>query len=1337
MGKIQNIFAKGIINKDSQARFVDSAELIDAENFFVVTTEGNSQGVGKNALGNLKRTNLNIPGAKTMGTGKNSSKNKVYNFIKATIYDYLIEYDVDTHVSVIVLQSTTGTRLNLKTGERILNVDIISSGEPYDPVTGLGGDLISWSGDSNPPRIGNIERMKTWGTDGFTAEEIMLIKAPPLYPPLVVLVNTVDEKENFLKDKFLSFATRYKYKDDYYSAISSWQEYQFSPDNFQLDISSCENKGMINTFNACDISFNTGPREVQAIELLFRFSNSETVYRVDRFVKTEEGWGNNITIPTPIRFANNKVFSILPEDQYFRSFDNVPENSVAATVAGNRQMYANYKEGKNLIDKYGDPVVMNYKVDFISIDPQSVDVPITKLATASIFDGLSIADGKIRLDFTGVELVKDASVALQFNLRSIAVSPPLTPARPIYNFNKTYGIVLSQDYANITALVADTANGFESGIEGYLSDLFLSSLVYPEDSLDFPPSLFNGFTLAVISTNVIDIVFPSMKYEIEVLPSGPNTFVKEYIQDSGSIASKEAIGSKKSMKSYRGYEVVMLYRDAQGRKITAPSSAENNIFIPISKSESKNILTVDMQGLKPPSLATTYKFAVKPSKGTYEEIYTTDFYEDGYFRWVRLEGASKNKVKEGDLLLVKRDSSGVIKRPITVSVLDIKNQEQDFIIGSAIVELAGLYMKIKPEGFDMPYNPDSYKEFLGFEGKRSGHPSVTLTIPNSTLTNNIPEGSIMTIELSSNFSNESEFNNYSTTIIASSDYPDFQTFYNVQINSMVFQGNNTSVDFGGVFPKSSPGVDKFKITGTSDGRDTVINPKSGFLNVKLTLRTTAGFMVFETQGTEVDDVTFFETPEVFPIVDGEHVYDGENVTAGVHRLVKTFNCFSQGNGAESYQIRDAFNEKYVRIDYLQTVISEDGAREINRSCDITYSGVYNSSSNVNRLNEFNLYLANYKDDIDKSYGSIYKIKGEDTNLQVFQEEKDSQVFYGKDILYNADGSSNLSKISDVLGSQDDYLGDWGISSHPDSYDKDGFNAYHTDAKKGVVLKKSNNGLFEVSGQGMRSYFQALFRDNKINHINGKYDTYNGFYILNIQYNDTEYVTWAYSDKDNGWLGRMTFNPEDMIRINSKFISFKNGEVYEHNSAVSYNTFYGVESPSTFTFNFSQNPSERKTYKVLEIEGTDAWKMVVNTDLSKGFVNKEDFVRQEGVFYAYIRTSNDAIDSSLLSCQGIGNASVAGLVLNFSFDLDDVISVGDTVRNSNLESIGVILSKTKRSLTLDAMNNISNGDFVLCSKTQSVANGGLLGYHLEVHCSLSKNTKTEVYAINSEVVKSYS
>jgi hypothetical protein len=74
-------------------------------------------------------------------------------------------------------------------------------------------------------------------------------------------------------------------------------------------------------------------------------------------------------------------------------------------------------------------------------------------------------------------------------------------------------------------------------------------------------------------------------------------------------------------------------------------------------------------------------------------------------------------------------------------------------------------------------------------------------------------------------------------------------------------------------------------------------------------------------------------------------------------------------------------------------------------------------------------------------------------------------------------------------------------------------------------------------------------------------------------NPNDYVTWVYSDEgDNkGWYGRLTY-------------SFKNGEIYEHNQSTGRNTFYGIESPSTFSFNFSQLPSDRKPYKTVSGDG---------------------------------------------------------------------------------------------------------------------------------------------------------
>jgi hypothetical protein len=70
-----------------------------------------------------------------------------------------------------------------------------------------------------------------------------------------------------------------------------------------------------------DISFNTGPREVQKVELIFKESASDVFYIIDSFTKTEQSWADN-TVQT-IQFSKSKITKeVLSEEQYFRDFDS-------------------------------------------------------------------------------------------------------------------------------------------------------------------------------------------------------------------------------------------------------------------------------------------------------------------------------------------------------------------------------------------------------------------------------------------------------------------------------------------------------------------------------------------------------------------------------------------------------------------------------------------------------------------------------------------------------------------------------------------------------------------------------------------------------------------------------------------------------------------------------------------------------------------------------------------------------------------------------------------------------------------------------------------------------
>ena len=1321
MAQIKNVFLKGTVQKDLDERFVSPDELIDSENAIVITSEGSNAGVLKNVTGNIKKTNFNIPGAKTIGRGALPSKNKVYNFISGNVYDYIIETDVVTWQSVVVVQSTVGQLLNFNPNKRVVNVDII-----VDPEGN--GDLLCFSGDENPPRSLNIKTAKNWGVDGFSEQEISLIKAPPSYPiTLTPLISTENAESNFLEDRFLSFAYRYKYTDGQYSAISTWSEYFFVPGDFNIDFDTFENLGMLNIFNAVNLTFNTGPRDVIGVDLIFKFSNEYTPYIIDKFIKLDEGWGNNENVT--IEFNNSKVYNVLPESEFYRSYDNVPHQAIAQAVIGNRIAFGNYLEDRDLVDVNGNRVLMEYTLSLIATNLIAGNLNVNTATKTYNFEtpSVDVLKGLIYFDLAELALVKGFTLFINFNITSNALD---------LNFTKTFSYILDEDYASVSDFL--TNSGFVNALEVQFTSYFEfnGGVSFPDGYV--PPYVIEKGFEVTNSGSVMLIDFPVIKYEIDNTPS-PNTFTYDYFADINTIVNYRNIAQSTSLKSIRSYEICLIFLDPQGRKTTALVSNNNTLFIPVENSVTQNQIKVTIPSTqKVPKWANRYKFGIKQNRGRYEQIIANVFFEDGDYRWIKMDGVNRNKVLEGDILTVKKDSSGPLLNRVTVKVLEVINQPKNFIEGNlnsdgvAIVEPAGLYFKIKPTNFEIKYDPDEFQRYTS-KGREFGY--VVLFFGGlkkfdgvNYVNRPLNQGSVVELTMF-NIGDGDNRSEISKAWTVQDNYSSFEAWWNgVVAPELPFIGTN------GYFWNSFSFV-------TIDNQRylQVIAPleylglTSIFAAGELRIRSVDGYFIFETNPKETANDVFYETPETYNIINGNYEFTD-------HLLSKTFNCICFGNAAESYQIRDAFNERELVIDFCPTAVSEDTYRQVRRFKDITYSGIYNSNTNVNQLNSFNLSLANYKDDIESIYGPIYKMRGKDTNLEVCQEDRDSIVYYGKDMLFNADGTTNLSRIQEVLGQQKVYDGEYGISTHADSYDYYENTSYHTDFKRGVVVKKGGNGLFEISALGMRTYFKKLFRDNTINEIIGRYDQFYDYYLLNIKYTDknnvSKYVTWAFSDKVNGWLTRITFNPEDMCRINSHFVSFKNGEIWLHNQDTLFNTFYGVQTDTSFQFNFSQEPSARKIFKALSIEGTTNLQIACETDLEKGYVNNVDFEKKEGVYYAYVRGKNGELNTSQLSFQGIGECVVNGFTLEFAFELDSILSVGDIILNSNLQIVGTILSKTANSLTLDTVNNIVSGDYVLATKPESVQKQGILGYFMKVGASFSSNTQQEIYAINSEAIKSY-
>jgi len=259
--------------------------------------------------------------------------------------------------------------------------------------------------------------------------------------------------------------------------------------------------------------------------------------------------------------------------------------------------------------------------------------------------------------------------------------------------------------------------------------------------------------------------------------------------------------------------------------------------------------------------------------------------------------------------------------------------------------------------------------------------------------------------------------------------------------------------------------------------------------------------VFETEPQDALPDAWYENSESFDINNGYHLGNVQNQTQNQAGIIKPgfTNCYSFGNGVESYRIRDSIKGKSFNLGNRVFTTSNEEYKAAHRFADITYSGVFNDESNVNRLNEFNLGLANFKP-LEETYGDVEILYARETDILVLQEDKISYVLAGKNLLSDSTGGGVVTSVPEVLGTQIARIEDFGISNHPESFAAFGENKYFTDAKRNVVIKLTggsfkNEVLTVISNEGMRSWFRDLFAEASATQKLGGYDPYMQEYVF--------------------------------------------------------------------------------------------------------------------------------------------------------------------------------------------------------------------------------------------------
>ena len=449
------------------------------------------------------------------------------------------------------------------------------------------------------------------------------------------------------------------------------------------------------------------------------------------------------------------------------------------------------------------------------------------------------------------------------------------------------------------------------------------------------------------------------------------------------------------------------------------------------------------------------------------------------------------------------------------------------------------------------------------------------------------------------------------------------------------------------------------------------------------------------------------------------------------------NCWSFNNGVESNRIGDTYNKPYLGNGVtLSTTVKDSPGQEI-RNYGLIYSGIYNSNSGVNSLNQF-IAAEKITKDINPTYGSIQKLYagwGQGGDLVALCEDRVLKILANKDALYNADGNSNVTSTNNVLGQTIPYSGEYGISKNPESFASEAYRAYFTDKVRGTVMRLSMDGLTPISAHGMKDWF----RDNlKLsNKLVGSYDSRKSEYNLTLKGSSK---TVSFKEDVKGWVSFKSFTPENAISCANEYYTFNNGLLWKHHDETEdRNTFYKDYpsdgfTPSSINVIINDQPGTIKTFHTLNYEGSQSkvdsftnyntylpgtsivnenvydndyynisnkpgWKVQsIQTDLEQGSLN--EFIKKEGKWFNYIKGKAGSVvdpDDPTIISSGFDNAdfSFQGIgVLSSEPEVSNVL--GCTANGLDLNAAGIVndyFSDGVTALNYDENAVVDNGSCI--------------------------------------------
>jgi len=1229
MPNINRIF-NGRIDYDTHPYRVAPDDYLDALN---ITRDSQGEGndeVVTNIIGNKQIAYILPDGVnKVIGNYPDKVRNRVYYFVwNNQGFNSILAYDRTNELILKIIISKTDSDdidiLNFNPSYRINHVDIIYRNE---------GDLIYWTDGLNRPSKINEKTAIDGGYGVFVRSYLDAAKEPPSIPPAVTYEHDLSISVNNLRKKLFKFKYRFIYDDFEKSTWSSHSELPLPIGSNDLDQPVWNNSKIA-------LVLQTGASNVKKIEIAACQSLGNIYsdfFLVKVIDKEEESIADNDI--TDYRFFNNQAYIYVPINESILGFDFIPQKAYTQALPnGNVICYSALTEGYDYL-----PISATGSVT--EIEQQTTQKPIIYIASQSGDSGFGVGDIHIKVigivfvtsvfniyttneTITYTAILFDTTAQVIDGLSAAAILLGFT-----VSFSDSENLIISKDGEVLQRIYLDSPKEIvtNSFAFDYNSRYNIAIEYYDEKGVTNSAITNNSLSLQVLEYSETLGIQNIPKLLLFILGRPPIWATSYQILFSKNLSKSKILYwvSDRTLKdnefAYISIENLNLFIEKNPETPLSYSFSPNDriTFIKNLTDGTNTIYTgkdFEIQDeLRNPTINNILyegkflKLKLPATSGTFD--FGIGF--NNYF--IELYTPAQSVANGLDVYFEVGERYGIGNAATDQAFHQgmLQNQTADLVTPATFEFTKGDdYYRIRNIGVgaDYLYDIPPAQTDMSLATFTLGCGFVSATYNDSNLlTGTSPMLNLGGFNIATDNSRwlvKAVAKNYSLKIkgVIKVDFKDFGEEFSFYVSTN--NGYKTNL----VPVSAVPNTIKYQsfIKG--------VNTFSFDVSVQLAAGERLFIFGISKNGL-VNNKTFLDTEL--------HIINADNFSVGV--IDQNFSDY----------FASAVNS------YGRPWTIDENAKQTFYPTLIRFGGEYQQDTNINQINRF---YFDSQDNYDRSNGTIKKMFIEGRRLYIFQEFDIGVVPILTQIVKDTSGNP-LEANSDILLNKISYPynGKFGIGDIPESF-AFGKNAiYGCDNNKGVVWRLSQNGITALSVlyktnsffiqklAGFKNKLNIITPETGIPTVYGVFDAYTNKYIICMEaINRPELTqepsTIAFLEANQQLIGfesRYSLYPENIGCLDNLLISFKDGQVWTHNSDKFCN-FFGVQYEAFIKIVLNDNALLKKTFISITETSNEIWECpeIETQTTSYGTTNQEsnliidDFEKLENVYHAaFLRDSN--------------------------------------------------------------------------------------------------------------------